>query len=147
MRLGGRNGPTGTAAKHGSSPSSSSRHCVALQTLLYSRGHVCWNVPNLCQESISRWLDCSGQALDSFAGDWNQHISSIQVLPRPAARFNDFLKPFQVPQGGMNFSTGAPVNSTAAAKVALAAARQAGGGVVLLPIGKTFVAERWRPRR
>ena len=71
-------------------------------------------------------------------------VDAITVVPpRPAPPRSylvaDFLGKYAIPRGGQNFSSGAPVNGTQAVLDALAAARAGGGGVVVLPPGKTFV--------
>ena len=61
--------------------------------------------------------------------------------PPPARVFRvaDYMAPLGIPAGGLNFTTGAPVNATAAILAALAAAAASDGGLVLLPVGKFFV--------
>ena len=78
------------------------------------------------------WTD-----LDSFGGQSNPHIRSIQVLAaagsdRQQFKVADYMYELQIPDGGLNYTTGAPVNATEAMNRALAAAEQAGGGVVLV---------------
>ena len=63
-----------------------------------------------------------------------EHVKTFAVA--------DYMAAYGIPSHGLNYSSGAPVNGTAAVVAALAAAEKAGPDVdkiVLLPIGKLFI--------
>eukprot|EP01045_Picozoa_sp_COSAG04_P006760 COSAG04_NODE_339_length_16323_cov_3.879315_8_plen_419_part_00 len=75
-------------------------------------------------------------------------VSSVEIGSAPSVEHvktfavADFMAAFGIPSHGLNYTTGAPVNGTAAVHAALAAAAKAGPEVekvVLLPIGKLFI--------
>ena len=75
-------------------------------------------------------------------------VSSVEIGAAPSVAHvktfavADYMAAFGIPSHGLNYTTGAPVNGTAAVHAALAAAAKAGPEVekvVLLPIGKLFI--------
>ena len=75
-------------------------------------------------------------------------VSSVEIAAAPSVEHvkvfavADYMAAFGIPSHGLNYTTGAPVNGTAAVHAALAAAAKAGPEVekvVLLPIGKLFI--------
>jgi hypothetical protein len=81
--------------------------------------------PGVYAVSARNQLQRNWSRLDVYGGAWMPHVTTITVLPPPApptvVLAADFLRRFHVPSGGMNYSTGAPINATAALTAALAA--------------------------
>eukprot|EP00937_MAST-01D_sp_MAST-1D-sp2_P006814 g6814.t1 len=90
--------------------------------------------------------------LDAYGGRPQPHVRDIDVVRAPSAggrvfTVNTYLERLGIAAAGLNFSTGAPINGTAAVHAALRDAERASSAwrpgaennVVLLPAGRLFV--------
>jgi hypothetical protein len=80
-------------------------------------------------------LQTTWTALNAFGGRANPNVRTI-IVNSPTKqgktfKVADYMSKYGIPQGGLNFTTGIPVNGTAAVLDALADARKASGQVAV----------------